>query len=305
VSSASQATRAGRPVERAESDGFDEARVAVPPAVLELVTADEPDDRAAAAARAGLAPLLREFVDAGPGVLVLTGLPAEQAAAERAVVAVSRLLGTVLPQNREGTLVREVRDRGMALGEGARGRYSDSRLGGSLHTDGAEAPLPAPELFTLLCVRQSLVGGALQFVHVRDLLAALADGPEVLATLRAPFHFDRRGDHEPGEPPTTEKPILFHQSDRPAITYLRGYVERGHEHPGVPPLTDAQRAALDELDALTGSGAHARTGKLREGELAIFDNLSLLHGRTEFQDDPARTRLLLRTWIRRGAGTPA
>lgn len=305
MSSASQATRRDQQGRYAEPDGFDVARVAVPSEVLDYAVTVDQDDRAAESASAGLAALMRAYVDAGPGVLVLTGLPVESAVAERVVVRVSRLLGTVLPQNREGTLVREVRDRGMALGEGERGRYSDSRFGGSLHTDGAEAPLPAPELFTLLCVRQSRIGGALQFVHVRDLLAALADRQEVLAVLRAPFHVDRRGDQEPGEPPTTTKPILFHQGGRPAITYLRGYVERGHEHPGVPPLTESQLTALDTLDALVGSGEHARTGKLREGELAIFDNLSLLHGRTEFQDDPARTRLLLRTWIRRDAGTPA
>jgi len=39
------------------------------------------------------------------------------------------------------------------------------------------------------------------------------------------------------------------------------------------------------------------------GELALFDNLSLLHGRTEFHDEPDRGRLLLRTWVRRCSGS--
>lgn len=243
--------------------------------------------------------LVRRYLDGPPGVLVLTGLPADAVLAARAVIRLTGLLGEPLPQNREGVLVREVRDRGTAIGEGTRSRYSDSRFGGSLHTDGAEAPLPAPDVFTLCCIRQSAEGGALQLVHVRDLLTELAAEPEVLRVLRSEFHFDRRGDQEPGQPPTVAKPVLFSQHGRPAITYLRSYIERGHEHPGVPDLTGDQRHALDRLDEIVESGRLTRLDKLAEGDLALFDNLSLLHGRTEFRDAPGHPRLLLRSWIRR------
>ncbi|MFI6172682.1 TauD/TfdA family dioxygenase [Nocardia sp. NPDC051052] len=282
-----------------ESDGFDECRVPISGALRTLLlSAEELDPEQRSATRLELLELLRRYVDDGPGLLVLTGIPVEIDVARAALLRLTSLLGAPLPQNREGLLVKDVRDRGTAIGEGERARYSDSRFGGNLHTDGVEAPLPAPEVFTLLCVRQSERGGALQVVHVRDLVRALSEWPEVLETLREPFHFDRRGDQERGEPPTVRKPVLFEQRERQAIAYLRSYIELGHEHSSSTPLTDRQRRALDTLDRIIGTLALTRVGKLREGELAIFDNLSLLHGRTEFEDDFAHTRLLLRTWIR-------
>lgn len=278
-------------------DAFEPVRVTAGSALQKFLMRPSVQPEGARDARTELRHQLDEQFSSGEGVLVLTGLPTDADSARRIVVRVSRLLGEPLPQNREGSLIREVRDRGKTIGEGARGRYSDSRFGGQLHTDGAEAPLPAPDIFTLFCVRQSNTGGALQLVHVRDLVARLADQPGVLDLLRAPFHFDRRGDQEPGEAPTTKKPVLFTQNARPAITYLRGYIEHGHRQPGMPSLTAGQRAALDALDAVVDSGEVTRVGKQREGELAFFDNLSLLHGRTEFTDETDHTRLLLRTWI--------
>jgi len=260
-----------------------------------LLAPDENADEAAA--RAELIELMRNVLS-GPGLLVLTGLPAARSYGERASRRIAALLGEALPQNREGVLVREVRDRGTGIAEGMRARYSDSRFGGHMHTDGVEAPLPAPDYFTLFCVRQSEMGGSLRFVHIRDVLATLADWPDVLEVLRAPFHFDRRGDQETGARPTIAKPILFTQRGRPAIAYFRSYIERGHEHPGIPRLTPAQIAALDGLDEAVYSAGHVCEDKLRAGELAVFDNLSLLHGRSEFRDTPQCPRLLLRTWVR-------
>jgi hypothetical protein len=166
-----------------------------------------------------------------------------------------------------------------------------------MHTDGVERPLPAPDYFTLFCVRQSGSGGSLRFVHIRDVLAALAGRSDILGILRAPFHFDRRGDQEAGAGPTVAKPIQFTQRGRPAVAYFRSYIERGHQHPGIPQLTAAQVAALDALDEAVYSASRVREDKLRTGELAVFDNLSLLHARTEFHDTPGAARLLLRTWI--------
>ncbi|WP_170191857.1 TauD/TfdA family dioxygenase [Saccharothrix syringae] len=279
-------------------DCFDPVRVPVSGPLEDFLTRPGTGGTDTAAARDRLADLVARHLLGEPGALVLTGLPTEPGAARRAVLRVTGLLGSALPQNREGELVREVRDRGTAIGEGSRARYSDSRLGGSPHTDGAEAPLPAPDVFTLFCVRQSERGGALRLVHVRDLVRELSGHPDLLAVLREPFHFDRRGDQGPDEPPTTAKPVLFEQRGRPAVTYLRSYVEKGHAHPHVPPLSREQVAALDLLDRVVESDRIARSGKLREGELALFDNLSLLHGRTEFEDESGHPRLLLRTWVR-------
>ncbi len=281
------------------ADGFDNQRVALPPEVAEFLRAARPTAAVSAAARSAMARLTDRCVLAWPGLLVLTGLPVAVDAAQAALRRISSLIGDVLPQNRDGALIKHVSDRGTHIGEGVRSRYSESRFGGDLHTDGAESVPPVPDVFTLLCVRQSAEGGALVVVHLRDLERELGRVSGVLDTLRTPFHFDRRGDQGAGERPTIPKPVLFTQHGRPAITYLRTYIEVGHARGGeVPSLTTRQRAALDALDDAISRKDVMRRGKLREGELAIVDNLSSLHGRTEFRDDPARPRLLLRTWIR-------
>ncbi len=284
------------------ADAFYAVRVRATRDLARALTTGDSGNSSSPAAVNELGSLVRRYLDDGPGVLLLTGLPPDQEHGKRAVLAISHMLGRPLPQDREGTLVREVRDRGTSIGEGARARYSDSRYGGNLHTDGAESPLPVPDIFTLFCVRQSRRGGALEFLHVRDLENALSATPEVVQALHSNFYFDRRGDHDAGELPATPKPVLFTQRGRPSITYMRSYVERGHDHAGVPPLTKEQRKALDALDAVIASRRLTQVGKLREGELALFDNLSVLHGRREFHDAPEHSRLLLRTWVSRTTG---
>jgi hypothetical protein len=236
-----------------------------------------------------------------PGYIRVQGLEVlEPEEVQDTFTALSRLFGRLIEQDREGTLVRRVEDRGTKIGEGARARYADSRFGGSLHTDGAERPQPVPARFALMCVRQAPVGGDLNVVHVSQLEERL-DAVD-RARLREPFHFDRRGDQEPGEAPTARKAILFDAGGTTGVTYLREYVEKGHGHPHAPALSSADRAALDALDAALDEDDLRLTIRMRAGEAAVFDNLRLLHGRTTFEDDPDRRRLLLRTWIQPDAG---
>jgi alpha-ketoglutarate-dependent taurine dioxygenase len=241
-----------------------------------------------------------------PGYVRVNGLgilPADRL--ETAFAALCRVFGRLISQDREGTVVRRVEDRGTKIGEGARARYADSRFGGSLHTDGAELPQPVPGRFALLCVEQAPVGGELNLVHMSRLETRLTAAER--ARLRRPFHFDRRGDQLPGEDPTVRKAVLFDggPEDGTCVTYLREYVERGHCHPHTPPLTGEDRAALDALDGALGAPELQLTIRMNAGETAVFNNLRILHGRTTFEDDPHRRRLLMRTWIQPGPGTPA
>ncbi len=273
---------------------------------LAAVRQGEFDGKAAQAERERLRALVRDHVDGGAGFLIMTGLEtAGQDAYERALLWASGALGTVMAQDKAGTRVRSVRNRGTAIGEGKSARYADSRHGGHLHTDGAERPFPLPDYFTLLCVRPAKAGGALRLVPVEHIRARLADTPDVLAVLEQDFHFDRRGDQAPGEPATVRKPVLFTTDNgKHAVTYLRQYIEIGHGQPCATTLTSAQSRALDAFDSVLEDPASAIEGRMAAGELAVFNNLRILHGRTKFDDhaDADRARLLYRTWIQR---TPA
>ncbi len=241
----------------------------------------------------------RRHLDARPGFFVLAGLDhLTEEQARGFTVAVSRLTGDLLPQDGHGALLRDVRDRGVRLGEGATGRYSDSRQGGSLHTDAAHRPGRLPDVFALFCHRQARSGGALVTVHVSDLLELLAHHPEELAALRLPVHFDTRDD-APGFPLTVERPVLEFSGGRERVYYLRDYIEIGHGHPGIPPLSKDQITALDLLDELLDRRDLQTHGRLAPGEMIFIDNRSIVHGRTPFEDDGSDGggRLLLRTWI--------
>jgi alpha-ketoglutarate-dependent taurine dioxygenase len=245
---------------------------------------------------------IRGRVEGDAAVAVVRGFDAVEGENQRtAFREFCAAFGELTPQDGNGTIIREVRDRGKVLAEGRSGRYSDTRSGGNLHTDGAEAPSPVPDYLSLLCVRPAMEGGELVLVDVRDLVDRL--DPEVAELLRQPFHFDRRGDEREGDQPTTAKPILFEDAEGQfCASYLRRYIEVGHKRPEVPNLTAEQIAALDAFDALLQDTELSRSDRLDAGEVAVIDNRRMLHGRTEFVDarDPARHRLLLRTWIKKG-----
>jgi hypothetical protein len=261
-------------------------------AVLEL---PEPRDWA----RRGLR---RAILDSGPwrtdGVAVLDGLPTDEQAAWQAVQAVSSALGELRPQDAAGSLVRAVRYRGVRLGEGDWARYSDSREGGSLHTDGPHRPGRPPAAFALLCVRQAAAGGHLVLVPTARIVRRLE--PSVRDLLQSPFAFDRR---EPGTTPVL-RPILKMSGAGWQLAYLRAYIELGHRHQLMPALTAPQLDALDALDRVVDELAELDVGhlrvKLRPGQLALVDNQRNLHGRTAFGDSADdQDRLMLRTWIDR------
>ena len=239
----------------------------------------------------------RSWIDHGLAVVENVPVGGDTASTHEAALTISRCLGRLLPQDGDGALIREVRYRGKHLGEGATGRYSDSREGGNFHTDGPHRPDTAPEWFSLLCVRQARSGGGLILVLASQIIERL-DG-ETAAVLQQPFLFDQR---EAGTSPVS-RPVLQQDADGEwRVNYLREYIELGHRHPDGTPLTDAQRDALDRFDAVIAELVEAPDRieiKLEPGQYALIDNRRLLHGRTAFGDDPTDLdRLMIRTWIR-------
>jgi alpha-ketoglutarate-dependent taurine dioxygenase len=236
------------------------------------------------------------------GHALLRGAIADpEEAAERTAQRIAASLGEVVPQDKTGTMVRAISDRGTHIGEGPTARYADSREGGNLHTDGAESPMLI-DYFSLTCVRQATHGGALRLVALSDVVDKLrADHRHLLEELEEPFCFDRRGDQRSGEPPIVAKPIIFEHRSRLCTTYFRKYIELGHTHPESPPLTARQTAAMDRLDELLEDQRLSREVRLAPGDTIVIDNLRMFHGRSAFRDTDGSRRLLFRTWISAGA----
>lgn len=238
------------------------------------------------------------------GLAVIEGIPvAEAEVATNYAIAISSILGQLLPQDGAGQTVREVKYRGVKLGEGATGRYSDSRDGGQFHTDGPHRPDTSPDWFALLCIRQAESGGGLILVPTEQIIQGLK--ATSFQVLQKPFLFDQRED---GARPVP-RPVLEQGANGAwYVNYLREYIELGHKHPLGRPLSPQQTEALDDFDEQVAAAVAAADRievKLAPGQFALIDNRRLLHGRTAFGDDPSdRDRLMLRTWIRSGGQAP-
>lgn len=209
-------------------------------------------------------------------------------------------LGRLLPQSMApaGQLVREIRYQDGNLSSRTV-RYSDSRNGGSYHTDGVGMPGPVPDTLALLCVRQAPEGGELVFLESSAVLgAALARMPSLIEVLGVPFHFDQRRADEPRA--TVVRHVVDASLGLPRLVYLRDYIESAHAMEGLPKLTAVQTAAMDVLDSVMDDEALHIEGRLEPGEIALSDNHRFLHGRHAFGEpaDGEQSRLMLRYWIR-------
>ena len=152
-------------------------------------------------------------LDGGSGFVILDELSDIVSTIDEAkatLVLVSKLLGQrLLPQNKNGELVKEVMDRGIDIGEEGFGRYSESRQGGNLHTDGAEHPLPAATYLPLLCVRTGKTGGCSQLASAYAVHNKLLESQrDLLSVLYDDFYWDRRGDLGPNGDRTCVKPVF-------------------------------------------------------------------------------------------------
>jgi alpha-ketoglutarate-dependent taurine dioxygenase len=206
-------------------------------------------------------------------------------------------LGRPVEQNVQGTLLYDVRDYGQDVRSGA--RFSVTSAESSFHTDASFSD-GVVDYVGLLCLKPARAGGLSQLVDGRAVYEELSSRhPEALAVLTQPFHVDRRGGARPGEPPTAFCPVLRREGGL-VYRYLRYWIEAGHDRAGVP-LTAAQTAALDALDAVLNEEPLRAEFYLRAGEAFFINNRWLLHNRTAFEDfdEPQRRRHLVRLWLAR------
>jgi alpha-ketoglutarate-dependent taurine dioxygenase len=250
-----------------------------------------------------LAPAQHDL-EQGRGFVVLDRLPVGRISQREAIALywmIGQLLGEPVAQNVQGTLFYDVRDGGQDVAQGA--RFSVTRYESSFHTDNSFGEMVL-DYVGLLCLTTARSGGVSQVVSGVTAVAALhREHPEVLETLCRPFHVDRRGGVREGEAPTVLRPVIERGGPEPLFRYLRYWIEAGHEKAGAP-LTAAQRAALDRLDAVLNRPALRAEFALEPGQVYFINNRWVLHNRTAFEDhpEPERRRHLVRLWLERTNG---
>ena len=243
--------------------------------------------------------LKERFLDNGPGFVVIEGLAKyleDEPKLEKVLLHISNILGRSIPQNKQGDLVKRVYDRGTKIEQ--KGRYSESRYGGDLHTDGAEIPYPFPKYLPLLCIRKAKSGGMFQVVSAYKIHnKLLKENSKSLERLYNNFHWDRRGDLGPNGEETFEKPV-FSDINGLRCSYLRTYINEGYRKAKIP-LNELDKLALNMMDSSLNNKDLIVGGYMQPGQLLISNNFYTLHGRTTFEDyeEQDKKRLLLRTWV--------
>ncbi len=218
-------------------------------------------------------------LETGRGFAIVEGPPGQRLAAQEAQLLywiVGQGLGQPFVQNVQGTMLYDVLDTGQQVAQGA--RFSVTNYESSFHTDNSFGT-DILDYVGLLCLQIAKSGGRSQVVSgiaVHDELRARH--PDVLATLEAPFHIDRRGGFREGESPTIQFPIIHWRRQELLVRYLRYWIEAGHAKVGQP-LTAAQAKALDVLDEC-----------LNRRELRAFQHIGILS--LEFHVDKLSRPLL-------------
>jgi len=234
-------------------------------------------------------------LEQGAGAVLLRRLPLEgwdQSTIERAFWALSLRLGTPVSQSAEGQRLFHVRDAGYAPTDPRfRGPMSHKRL--SFHTDRCD-------VIAFLCIRPAAQGGDTFVVSS----AALRDelrrrDPAALEALSRPFPYLRHTVDHGNARKYCELPVFSDRDGHFAAHFLRVLIDRADRSEDAPSLSDAQRTALDTLEALAEDPELHVSFSLEPGDVLLLNNWTTLHRRSEFvdADDPEKKRHLLRIWL--------
>jgi alpha-ketoglutarate-dependent taurine dioxygenase len=243
-----------------------------------------PSDAAVLAQLSGK--LSKQIVGHGARPLVIMeGVPLELPVAS--LLLLGQMYGVVNEFYEDGAAIDTVADLNRV--DGLRPR-STNNLGFPMHTD-LSFSSEMPQTVYFLMVNEAKEGGASMFCDMHDVLAQLSE--ETLAALSTPYVFPAPP-HRPGKAPLQAPILEHHRSLAPSVRYRRD----GLELLGSPAQRDRQSKALDEFEKVIE--ANTISMNLKRGELAIWRNRQMLHGREAFQDSPASTleskRLALRTY---------
>jgi hypothetical protein len=199
--------------------------------------------------------------------------------------------GRAVSQSSMGDRLGHVTDVG---GKDRRERAYRSSRELTLHTDRCD-------VVGMLCVEKAAVGGLSGYASAHTIYnEILASRPELIEPLFSGFRYHRRGEELPGEPVITpyKVPVLSESEGELSVVFLRAYIAMAAKELGVP-LTERELAALDYFEEVGRREDVQLNFMLEPGHAIFFNNCTVLHNRTSFEDspDPAPKRHLLRLWL--------
>ncbi|MGH3242904.1 MAG: TauD/TfdA family dioxygenase [Spirillospora sp.] len=242
---------------------------------------------------------LVERLENGIGYAVLRGLPIgtrytpEQASRIHRTIA--RHVGEIVPQNRDGDLVRVLED---AHHPAQRGGTYASKAGAPFHTD-------PTDVVSYLCLAPAASGGARVVAAAATVYNALVrEHPEWLDLVYREYATDWEGERPDGEPGWSPRPIFSYTGGALTCSLATKRIVSAMRFEDVPRLGAEEMTCLMYLDSLLRRPGTAVHVEPRAGDMEFVNNHTVIHSRTGFVDDPSdpgRQRRLQRLWISRGA----
>ena len=245
---------------------------------------DHPEIRALAAS-------LNQTIRQGRGAVLLSGLTRDthsEEDMERIYWAIGVNLGEPAVQSMLGDRlghVMHVKDDPVA-----RGYRSNEELGP--HTD-------SYRIVGLMCLQRAETGGMSRIVSSLAIHnEILATRPDLLEPLYEGYYFAIAEAQFSDKPVTDFKiPVFCCIDGVVSCGYVRPFMERAAQLRGeaLPPRL---QEALDYFDEIAERDDMRVEFMLEPGEMLLWHNFQMLHARRAYVDSPARTRHLLRLWLR-------
>ncbi len=232
----------------------------------------------------------------GRGFVIISGLPVEEWGEARSALAfwvLGHHLGVPGAQNPDGELLGHVKDYGEQADSPDVRLYrttSDIRF----HCDAAD-------VVGLLCLQTARKGGQSRIASSVAIWNAIFESdPESAALLFEPFAHDLRGEHRPDGPRHANiQPSCLGEDGVLRTFYHSEYFRSAARLPEVGALPARHQKLLDRYDALGASPDFHMDMWLERGDMQFISNHTIVHARTEYEDDPdpGRKRHLLRLWL--------
>jgi len=236
-----------------------------------------------------------DVIQEGRGLLVLTGFPVDRFSKEECgaiFYGLGSYFGEAQSQSLMGDRLGHVINVG---GKDTRERAYRNSAELSLHTD-------ASDIVGMMCLVRAKSGGVSGYCSGPAVYNHLLEHhPDLLDVLCEGFYYHLFGEQAPGESPVTKKniPVFSGANGYLSVSYLRSYIELAFDELGLKKSSLEQRA-LDTFDQIAHSPEFRMDYLMQPGDIAFFNNYTVLHTRTEFfdHDDPNKKRHLLRLWLK-------
>lgn len=247
----------------------------------------------------------RRLTHHGGGLAIIDRIPVERYSVDenKAIgLLLARLMGQVVAQKWDGTVLYDVKDSGQPLGYGV--RRSVTNLEQDFHTDGGWLWMP-PAAIGLFCLQQAHTGGKSRFVSLGTVHNTMQrQCPDLLARLYRPFCWDRQAEHAPDEVRYCAQPVYQYDGYTLMARYYEDYITKGCQLAGAQ-LDAAGQEALAAMRAIVEDPENWVEFRLERGQFQYLDNRQFAHARTAFSNlqEAVSHRHMLRLWNRDEGGT--